>query len=70
MDITKWEYRKVSTQTHESELDELGKQGWEAFATDSAKIILKRPCGRIHVNEIANRVEIQQTPDFNLDNIK
>ena len=69
MDITKWEYMEAH-RDEITKLNELGKQGWEAVGSDNGTVTLKRPCGRIHVNEIANRVEIQQTPDFSLDNTR
>ena len=51
MYITKWEYTTVYL---ESELTALGQAGWEAYAGDpgpSSRILLKRPCGRIRLQE-------------------
>lgn len=60
MDITKWEYETVKDMKKASDL---GKKGWEAFGydTDEHVILLKRPCGRLHVIEKVNGVEINST---------
>ncbi|HBG37571.1 MAG TPA: hypothetical protein DDW88_10950 [Treponema sp.] len=48
MYITKWEYCDAF---HESELAALGQAGWEAYGTRNTTIVLKRPCGRIRLQE-------------------
>lgn len=48
MYITKWEY---TTAFLLSELPALGQAGWEAYAGASGNILLKRPCGRIRLQE-------------------
>ena len=59
MEITKWEYETVSTNT---QANELGKKGWEAYGTNATgQIMLKRPCGRLRVIEKVNGVEINST---------
>lgn len=62
MDITKWEYETVDSQDIRK-INALGKKGWEAFANDpnGHVVILKRPCGRLHVIEKVNGVEINST---------
>lgn len=47
-DLTQWEYRRImstSTNKPDSELNQLGEQGWEAVGVDPncKEIILKRP---------------------------
>lgn len=54
MDITKWEYKHEGTSDIER-LNKLGAQGWEAVAVGGAThcfVILKRPCGKIQVQEV------------------
>ena len=48
--IPKWEYK---TGYGSNEIEELGKQGWEAVGIfpKSGSIFLKRPCGKIRVQE-------------------
>ena len=59
MEITKWEYLK--DMFGESELNELGKKGWEVCGCDkNGCVILKRPCGRIQVVEKVNGVEVNR----------
>ncbi len=56
MEITKWDYCTVQ-ETNIETLKELGKQGWEGFATGSGncRIILKRPCGKITIREVPSQ---------------
>ena len=54
MDVTKWEYTKCCLGFHE-ELAKLGQNGWEIVGIDNnggSSAVLKRPCGRIHVEEV------------------
>lgn len=62
MDITKWEYETVYVQDMKK-INELGRKGWEAFANNPNRhtLIFKRPCGRLHVIEKVNGVEINST---------
>lgn len=53
MDVTKWEYTSCCI-SFDEELAKLGQNGWEVVGIDNnggATAILKRPCGRIHVEE-------------------
>lgn len=54
MYITKWEY---TTAFLLSELPALGQAGWEAYAGASGNILLKRPCGRIRLQEKKKRAK-------------
>lgn len=40
-DITQWEYKQIDG--GEKELNELGKEGWEAVAARGYGVIMKRP---------------------------
>lgn len=53
MDVTKWEYKALNSSKldFEETINSLGQEGWEAVAIDG-KCLLKRPCGRIHVEEV------------------
>ena len=58
MDVTKWEYkllRDVFPNPDIAKLSEtlnaLGQEGWEAFPLGDTSCF-KRPCGRIHVEEV------------------
>ena len=58
-EITKWEYT-TGDYLRNPNINELGKQGWEAFGYDSVNgnVLLKRPCGRLKVIEKVNGREI------------
>ncbi len=60
MEITKWEYETIRIGEKEK-LRDLGRKGWEAFASDNGSVVLKRPCGRLKVIEKVNGVEINNT---------
>lgn len=54
--ITKWEYRtqyeQVNNKAVTIDIQELGKQGWEAFGVlTGGTIYFKRPCGKIKIQE-------------------
>lgn len=53
MNVTKWEYKALdsSKRNFEETINSLGQDGWEAVAIDGI-CLLKRPCGRIHVEEV------------------
>ena len=63
-EITKWEYTTGdymnSNLPGHKDINELGKQGWEAYGYDSGngRVLLKRPCGRLKVIEKVNGREI------------
>ncbi len=74
MEITKWEYKDCIDEDRKilvEELNKLGKQGWEAFATYTHPsgypnhIILKRPCGRLQVIEKVNGKELNTEQNQN-----
>jgi hypothetical protein len=51
MDITTWEYKRGSGS--EKDINEIGKQGWEAVGiSTSGDILFKRPSGILHINEV------------------
>ena len=62
MDITKWEYTTIDCRDNKG-INELGKKGWEAYGSNeqTGTVLLKRPCGRLHVIEKVNGVEINST---------
>lgn len=52
MEILKWEYTN-KLRSHEEEVSELGKQGWEAVGIDNGAILFKRPCGKLQMREVS-----------------
>lgn len=61
MEITKWEYK--NTLGNQENLNQLGKQGWEAVGIEGNGVLMKRPCGRLQVIEKVNGVPINQEQD-------
>ncbi len=57
-EITKWEYKRISSACGEDTYNELGKQGYEVAGMDNGWAVLKRPCGRLKVIEKVNGKEI------------
>ena len=49
MEITKWEYKRLTCS--DEELNNLGKQGWEAVGIADSRVLIKRPSGSIQVRE-------------------
>ncbi len=48
MEITQWEHKRILDQ---SQIEELGNQGWEAVGfTSNGIVLLKRPCGTVDIN--------------------
>ncbi len=48
MEITQWEHKRIPGQ---SQIEELGNQGWEAVGFNSnGSVLLKRPCGTVDIN--------------------
>ncbi|MCQ2592396.1 MAG: hypothetical protein MJ188_06385 [Treponema sp.] len=77
MEITKWEYKSIRVASPDKkdveELEKAGKEGWEVTGVTSFGIgILKRPCGKIIVEERVNTtgVEIKENIDFNTDQLQ
>jgi hypothetical protein len=55
MEIMKWEYIKENMS--QEKLNELGKQGWEAFGAVESAVLMKRPCGRLTLREVEKEPE-------------
>jgi len=59
--ITKWEYCEADS----SEIAALGQAGWEAYAYIYGYHYLKRPCGRIRLQEKKRNPEpSKQNPGY------
>lgn len=54
MDVTKWEYKSLNPSKNDFDdvISLMGQNGWEAVAMKEGRCLLKRPCGRIHVEEV------------------